>query len=115
MKVLVSLNFPKIAVDMLRAEGLEVTAWQDDLPMDKARLMAATRKHDILLSSSIYELDAAFLEHNKHLKLISQFERGRDRRENDLLKKIKSAEDCKDHALVLELLRKRQMQVNQSQ
>ena len=49
------------------------------------------------------------------LKLISQFERGRDRRENDLLEKIKSAEDCKDHELVLELLRKRQMQVNQSQ
>jgi len=31
-----------------------------------------------------------------------------------LLKQIKSAEDNKDHALLLELLKKRQMQVTQS-
>jgi len=48
------------------------------------------------------------------LKLISQFETSRSRKDNDLLKQIKSAEDNKDHALLLELLKKRQMQVTQS-
>jgi DNA primase len=48
------------------------------------------------------------------LKLISQFETSLSRKGNDLLKQIKSAEDNKDHALLLELLKKRQMQVTQS-
>jgi DNA primase len=48
------------------------------------------------------------------LKLISQFETGRSRKDNDLLKQIKLAEDNKDHTLLLELLKKRQMQVTQS-
>ncbi len=73
MKVLVSLNIPEIGIEMLREAGLEVTTWTNDLPMDREQLIAATRQHDILLSSSIYDLDADFLARNKHLKLISQF------------------------------------------
>ncbi|MBM1105591.1 D-glycerate dehydrogenase [Aurantibacter crassamenti] len=73
MKVLVSLNFPSLGIEMLRKEGLEVTTWTEDLPMSKEQLIAATKKNDILLSASIYNLDADFLEQNKHLKLISQF------------------------------------------
>lgn len=76
MKVLVSLNFPDIGIEMLRTEGLEVTLWSDDLPMSREQLNEATKKHDILLSSSIYKLDSTFLETNKHLKLISQFAAG---------------------------------------
>lgn len=76
MKVLVSLNFPSIGIELLRKEGLEVTTWTDDLPMSKDQLLEATLKNDVLLSSSIYKLDAAFLEQNKHLKLISQFAAG---------------------------------------
>ena len=76
MKVLVSLNFPKIGIEMLRQEGMTVTVWTDDLPMTKEELNEATQKHDILLSSSTYKLDADFLERNKHLKLISQFAAG---------------------------------------
>ena len=49
------------------------------------------------------------------LKLIAQFEMRRSRKGNDLLRQIKTAEANKDHALVLELLKKRQMQVTQSQ
>lgn len=48
------------------------------------------------------------------LKLISQFETSQSRKGDDLLKQIKSAEDNKDHVLLLELLKKRQMQVTQS-
>lgn len=76
MKVLISLNFPEIGIEMLRQEGLEVTVWTDDLPMSRAQLIEETLKHDILFSSSIYKLDADFLDRNKHLKLISQFAAG---------------------------------------
>lgn len=76
MKVLVSINIPKIGIEMLREEGLEVTVWTNDIPMDHDQITAATRQHDILLSSSIYKLDRDFLERNKHLKLISQFAAG---------------------------------------
>lgn len=78
MKVLVSINIPKIGVDMLREEGLEVTTWTNDLPMSREQLMEATQQHDILLSSSNYNIDADFLDYNKHLKLISQFAVGYD-------------------------------------
>lgn len=86
MKVLVSLNIPKIGIDMLRNEGLEVTEWPHDALMTKEELIEATQKHDILLSSSPYKMGADFLEKNKHLKLISQFAAGYD---NIDLKKAK--------------------------
>jgi glyoxylate reductase len=35
MKVLVSLNIPKTGIDMLRKEGLEVTVWTNDMPMNR--------------------------------------------------------------------------------
>ena len=73
MKVLVSLNFPPLGIEMLKKEGLDVTVWKNDIPMTREQLIQATQEHDVLLSSSIYALDADFLERNKHLKLISQF------------------------------------------
>lgn len=78
MKVLVSLNIPIIGIEMLRNEGLEVTVWTNDKPMSEEQLNEAALKHDILLSTSSYKLDTAFLERNKHLKLISQFAAGYD-------------------------------------
>ena len=78
MKVLVSLNIPIIGIEMLRTEGLEVTVWTNDNPMSEEQLNEAALKHDILLSTSSYKLDTAFLERNKHLKLISQFAAGYD-------------------------------------
>ncbi len=78
MKVLISINIPKIGIDMLHKEGLEVTTWTSDLPMSREQLMKATQQHDILLSSSNYNIDADFLDYNKHLKLISQFAVGYD-------------------------------------
>ncbi len=78
MKVLVSLNIPTPGIDMLHKAGLEVTVWTGDNPMAKEQLFEAAQKHDILLSTSSYKIDSAFLENNKHLKLISQFAAGYD-------------------------------------
>ena len=49
------------------------------------------------------------------LKLLQQFERSRNRQKSHLMEEIKSAENEKDQALVLELLRKKQMQLTQGQ
>ncbi len=86
MKVLVSIDIPSIGIELLHAEGLEVTSWKNDLPMTKEQLKEATKQHDILLSSSIYDIDSDFLDRNNHLKLISQFAVGYD---NIDLKKAK--------------------------
>lgn len=76
MKVLVTINIPQIGIDLLRDAGLELTIWKNEAPMNKEQLMEAAQQNDILLSSSIYNLDSIFLENNKHLKLISQFAAG---------------------------------------
>ena len=76
MKVLVSLNFPANGIELLKEEGLELNIWTDDTPMSREQLLQACRQHEILWSSSIYDLDAGFLEANRHLKLISQFAAG---------------------------------------
>ncbi len=78
MKVLVSLNIPKIGIDMLREAGLEVTVWENDELMTPEELVIATRKHDILLSASPYQINSDFLDRNHQLKLISQFAVGYD-------------------------------------
>ena len=46
------------------------------------------------------------------LKLLSQFELFRKRQEKTLSQKIKAAEKCNDHELLLELLKKKQIQVS---
>ncbi|MCW5517126.1 2-hydroxyacid dehydrogenase [Muriicola sp. Z0-33] len=73
MKVLVSIDIPKVGIEMLRKEGFELTLWTNDLPMQYKELLEASKNHDILLSSSIYKIDRHFLKTNKHLKLISQY------------------------------------------
>jgi glyoxylate reductase len=78
MKVLVSLNIPKIGIDMLRKEGLEVTVWEDDELMSQEELLTATQKNDILLSASPYHLNSEFLSRNPQLRLISQYAVGYD-------------------------------------
>lgn len=54
-------------------------------------------------------------DHDGCLKLLQQFERSRNRQKDHLMDEIKSAENKKDHALLLELLRKKQMQLTQGQ
>jgi len=46
------------------------------------------------------------------LKLLSQFESIRNRQEKTLLQKIRAAEESNDHELLLELLKKKQIQVS---
>ncbi len=88
MKVLVSLNFPSCGIEMLQKEGLAVNVWNDDTPMSREQLVQASRQHDILWSSGIYDLDANFLEANRHLKLISQFAAGYNNIDTDKAREL---------------------------
>jgi glyoxylate reductase len=78
MKILATLNFPEIGIEMLRNEGLVVTVWENELPMNREQLLRAAAEHDILWTSSGNKLDSEFLERNKHIKLISQYAAGYD-------------------------------------
>ncbi|NJB69853.1 glyoxylate reductase [Saonia flava] len=78
MKVLVCLNIPNTGIDLMKSEGIEVTKWTHDLPMTAEELNMEAKKYDALLSTSNYSIDAAFLNNNKHLKIISQYAAGYD-------------------------------------
>ena len=88
MKVLVALHIPQTGIELLKNEGLDVTVWTDPLPMGHDQFMEAVKKHDILLSTSNYKLDAAFLTANRHLKLISQFAAGYNNIDTDKAKEL---------------------------
>ena len=88
MKVLVSLNFPDLGINMLKAAGLEVTVWTNDTPMSREELISACKAHDILWSASIYALDAEFLNANRHLKFISQFAAGYNNIDTDKAREL---------------------------
>ncbi|MUH36790.1 D-glycerate dehydrogenase [Zobellia amurskyensis] len=88
MKILIPLNIPDKGIDLLKSEGLEVTKWTKDLPMTKEELYEAAAKHDALLSTSNYKLDAEFLNSNKHLKIISQYAAGYDNIDVEEAKKL---------------------------
>ncbi|WP_400073251.1 2-hydroxyacid dehydrogenase [Zobellia russellii] len=88
MKILVPLNIPDKGIDLLKSEGLEVTKWTKDRPMTKEELYEAVAKHDALLSTSNYKLDADFLNANSHLKIISQYAAGYDNIDVEEAKKL---------------------------
>ncbi len=88
MKILIPLNIPDKGIDLLKSEGLEVTKWTKDLPMTKEELYEAAAKHDALLSTGNYKLDAEFLNSNKHLKIISQYAAGYDNIDVEEAKKL---------------------------
>lgn len=77
-KVLIGLQLPPIANQLLSEAGFEVTNWTDEFPMTREELIKASKSHDALLSTSIYKIDEEFLETCSHLDIISQFAVGYD-------------------------------------
>jgi DNA primase len=67
-----------------------------------------TRAVGLAMKDNVWDYDGC-------LKLLQQFERSRNRQQDHLMDEIKSAENENDQALVLELLRKKQMQLTQDQ
>jgi glyoxylate reductase len=49
MKVFASRDIPTQGIDLLRAEGFEVTVWQVDRPLTQPELIGYAKQSDTLL------------------------------------------------------------------
>jgi len=78
MKVFISRDIPAQGIDLLRAEGFEVTIWQIDRPMTQPELIENAKQHDALLCVFSDKIDKVFLNECKHLKVIAQLAVGYD-------------------------------------
>jgi glyoxylate reductase len=78
MKVFVSRDIPAQGIDLLHAEGFEVTVWQVDRPLTQPELIENAKQHDALLCMFSDKIDKVFLNECKHLKVIAQFAVGYD-------------------------------------
>ncbi|MDA0193855.1 MAG: D-glycerate dehydrogenase [Bacteroidetes bacterium] len=78
MKVLVTLDIPEVGIELLKAEGCEVTIWKEIPPMSPLKLITAAKQHDALLCGSPDKIDSNFLNECSHLYVISQFAAGYD-------------------------------------
>lgn len=78
MKILVSRKIPTIGIDLLRANGYDVTIFQEERPMTQEELIQACQSADVLLSLGENKLDPYFFSQCSHLKMISQFAVGYD-------------------------------------
>ena len=78
MKVFISRDIPAQGIDLLRAEGFEVTVWQVDRPLTQPELIENAKQHDALLCMFSDKIDKVFLNECKHLKVIAQYAVGYD-------------------------------------
>ncbi len=77
-KILVARIIPKIGIQMLEKEGLDLTLWEEDRPMTPEELEARAKGHDILLSTITEKISKPFLAASPQIKMISQFAVGYD-------------------------------------
>ncbi len=96
--------------DTLKSIGLFILNHKDFLDRGVAEIISMIddiEKSNIVASLS---MEDELWDHDKCLKRIAQFESSRNRREKTLLQEIKAAEKHNDYELVLQLLRKKQIQ-----
>lgn len=78
MKVFISRDIPAQGIELLRAEGFEVTVWQVDRPMTQPELIENAKQNDALLCVFSDKIDKVFLNECRHLKVIAQLAVGYD-------------------------------------
>ncbi len=101
---LVNDSLQAIGRMVLHHSGRPVSEIIDSIQDEKLHTLAV----GLAMKDNVWDYDGC-------LKLLQQFERSRNRQKDHLMDEIKSAENDKDQALVLELLRKKQMQLTQDQ
>ena len=77
-KIFISRRIPEYGINLLKAEGYDLTIWKADYPIPQDELIAACKNADVLLSLGENKIDPHFLNECKHLKMISQFAVGYD-------------------------------------
>ena len=60
MKVFISRDIPAQGIDLLRAEGFEVTVWQVDRPLTQPELIENAKQHDALVCMFSDKIDKVF-------------------------------------------------------
>ncbi len=78
MKVLVTLDIPQVGINLLEAAGLEVEVWKEVQPLTPGQLSQKAKSCKGLLSTAMDHIDAAFIQDNLHLEIISQYGAGYD-------------------------------------
>lgn len=78
VKVYVTLMIPDPGIELLKAEGFEVTVWHEEGPVPHNDLVSVSKAHNALLSSGSNRLDSFFLNQCSHLDIVSQFAVGFD-------------------------------------
>ena len=77
-KILVTRKFPVSGIRMLEKEDFKLTRWEKERPMTPEELAEKAIGHDALLCTLTDTIDTGFLEHCRHLDIISQFAVGYD-------------------------------------
>ena len=97
-------SLQSIGLMVLKHSGRPVSEIIDSIQDEKMHTLAV----GLAMKDNVWDRDGC-------LKLLQQFERSRNRQKDHLMDEIKSAENENDHALLLELLRKKQTQLTQGQ
>ncbi|HZG26054.1 MAG TPA: D-glycerate dehydrogenase, partial [Chitinophagaceae bacterium] len=69
---------PPTGIELLQAEGFEVSVWPHDRPMRPDELVTEGKKANALVTLSTDTIDPNFLNECRHLDIISQFAAGYD-------------------------------------
>src|SRR6187549_3726392 len=78
IKVFFTRDIPAIGIELLKAEGFEVSVWPHDRPMRPDELVTEAKKANALVTLSTDPIDPNFLNECRHLDIISQFAAGYD-------------------------------------
>ncbi len=77
-KILVSRQYPKAGITLLEKEDFHLTIWEKQRPMTQDELIEKAKTHHAILCTLTDKIDRHFLEHCRHLEVISQFAVGYD-------------------------------------
>jgi len=77
-RILVTRQFPKAGLALLENENFHLTQWEKARPMTSFELMDQAMNHHALFCTLTDRIDQGFLDHCRHLEIISQFAVGYD-------------------------------------
>ena len=78
MKVLITLDIPQPALDMLQTNNCEVVYWDQGRPMSATELAQQAKDCQALLCTGMDKIDQTLLEQCPNLKIVSQYGAGYD-------------------------------------
>jgi len=78
VRVFVTREIPSIGIELLKAQGYQVSSWPQDRPMKPDELISEGKNADAMLTQLTDRIDANFFEQCRRLEIISQFSVGYD-------------------------------------